>query len=109
MSIRLRISSLATDGDKIDLRDFGIPDEEALKAIISVNVDADDNVQVIINLDNYGGGRIILDDQTQANWLDADGELLDTLDLVDDTSMDVNEDGMIFGQNEIWTDANRRH
>lgn len=97
---------VGTDGDKIDLRDFGIPDEEALKAIISVNVDADDNVQVIINLDNYGGGRIILDDQTQANWLDADdGDLLDTLDLVDDTSMDVNEDGMIFGQNEIWTDA----
>ena len=95
---------LGANGDKIDLRDFDIPDEEALKAIISVNVDTDDNVQVILNLDDYGGGRIILDDQTQANWLGADGELLDTLELVDDTSMDVNEDGVIAGE-EIWTDG----
>ena len=95
---------VGADGDKIDLRDFGIPDLEALEAIISVNADADDNVQVIINLDDYGGGRIILDDQTSTNWVDADGEFLSTLVLWDVTSKDANEDGMVIG-NEIWTDG----
>ena len=103
------IEDFTTTGelDKIDLRDFGIPDKEALLAIISISTDDTTGAtgKIIINLDEYGGGRIVIDNQTLTNWdAGSDGVIDAALVTIDDTSKDKNEDGMIFG-NEIWTDG----
>lgn len=93
--------------DKIDLRDFGIPDKEALLETMSITTDAAGGAttsKIIINLDDYGGGRIVIDNQDLANWdADGDGEIDADLITIDEISMDTNEDGMIFGD-EIWSD-----
>ena len=125
---QLDIGGTVGETDKIDLRDFDIPNgspelaAEALAAIISISTDDTNGAtgKIIINLDDYGGGRIVIDNQTLSNWdKDSDGEIDKSevmvlgIDIAGRPaegnrtySIDKNEDGMIFGEGELWNDAN---
>ena len=85
------------DGDMIDLRAFGLTADQ-VKGAITLRGNATDGAYIVINLTEYGGGRITVDNITDLDTLDieTDGGTGDTADAIDTLSVarDLNGNGV---------------
>ena len=75
-------SWIGTDGDKIDLTAFDDLTAEQVIGAITLRGTGDD-AYVVINLTEFGGGRITIDDISDLDDLDSDtgdNDMIDTLD-----------------------------
>ena len=91
-----------TDGDMIDLRAFGLTAEQ-VKGAITLRGNATDGAYIVINLSEYGGGRITVDNIADLDVLDTeDGGDDDTADAIDTLSqaIDYNGDGQFTTADE---------
>ena len=76
------------DGDMIDLSAFELTAEQVIGAITLRGTGGD--AYVVINLTEFGGGRITIDDISDLDTLDAlSGETGDTADVIDTLDTDI--------------------
>ena len=84
-------------GDKIDLSAFDLTAEQVIGAITLRG--AGDEAYAVINLTEFGGGRITIDDLNDLDTLDVAENDLDTAD-VDETSDGVIQMLSVFDADE---------
>ena len=92
-----------TVSDMIDLSAFGLTTDQ-VKGAITLRGNATDGAYIVINLEEFGGGRITVDNIADLDALDteADGATGDTPDAIDTLSvaMDLNGDGVFTTADE---------